>query len=197
MIPSRICRIRGIRHIVVALIAATPMQLLACEVQPVADRCHAISATNKLMVAFPAVESDLTWRWHREDTPRDHMEYEWQVQLGHCDAKRGFQSNGLAFGVQLFKGEGRDEAKGSLADMLNIAQTAVAQRRVSANQVRYSVLPAMQLIAGERSGRVYVGASDSATVATLLKTRPGFAKLVYRTPEDDEGMTCVTALKYE
>ncbi len=177
-----------------AAMLALPLATLACETDLAAGACVAASMSNRLMFAFPPADAAVEYRWNREQTHTNHLEYEWQVQLGGCRAGR-FESNGFVFGVQLFKHDGASETTGSLADLLEVANRAVAKRHESVREVRYSVLTDLAVIAAERDGRVLIGANDAPTVVTLTKTAPSHAKLIRRTPESPEGESCVTALR--
>lgn len=183
--------VRGIAAL--TLLAAAPPH--ACETPQAA--CVAAAVGNRLMFAFPSPVQDTGYRWHRPETSTNHLEYEWQVQLGDCAAGERFESNGFAFGAQLFKQEGTRESTGTLSDVLEVAQRAVARRLESIEQVRYSVLPEFTVLAAERGGRVLVGASDAPTVTALTKTRPRYARLLHRTPENSNGEECITALKFD
>lgn len=126
------------------------------------------------------------------------MEYGWIVDLGRRGRAGGFVPDDYGFSTEIFRWDGRDESRGSLADLLAAAQYDVFRRvRKPDGQLGMTRLENLSVQASLREGtRVVLASSQPEAVTTVFAGKPVLARLSIILPGRYPAYRCMARIVY-
>lgn len=167
----------------------------ACQASASAQCIVEVNA-NSVAAFFPLVKPPFLWRWHRETTATNALEYRWLVEFGTCSADGHFVGDEFAFGVELFKFPGASPRSGQLPRLLREAQHTVTLRKASAGRATYSVVQGADVSSSLTESGIRVLVEGRTSVARLVASRPKKALMTVNIPEPGASYTCQADVRY-
>ncbi len=116
------------------------------------------------------------WRWARNQTPENALEFSWEVSVKNKVGE-------YQFGFSFYRFPGSKEGVGTLSALLKAGQASLWKRESNGEA---SLVESASVSATAVDGRVVVRVSDPASVRLLFGERPPVVKALSKTPERSE-----------
>jgi len=154
--------------LVLSAVAATPS--LGAALKPAV-----LVTANSAEYSFPLPHQD-SWRWNRNETPENALEYRWELSVRGKDGE-------YQFGFSLYRFPKSKEETGSIEALLHTGQVSIWKLEPDGGS---SVVTDAKVSAKAGNGRVVIMVSDPASVRLLFGNRPTMAKALTRMPDRED-----------
>lgn len=175
----------GVMRFLRTVFFASVWSIVAATASPGAELKPTIIVTADTAEFSIPVSRQESWRWYREETSDNSLEYRWEVSVMGRDGE-------YQCGFSLFKYPGRKEETGSLKALLIAGQASLWKADPDGGA---SMLRDVNVSATAGDGFVLVRLSDPASVRLLFGNRPTTAKVKTRTPDSDD-TSCTVSIRY-
>jgi hypothetical protein len=151
--------------------------------------CEAYVYSDRAEFLFPVLDMD-TWRWFRQETPVETLEYAWEMMV---PAQRPHH----VFGIYLAKSAGAKQQSGDLKTLLDQTSWNAAKLHYEKDQnVRVEILPHLKLSLHLEYGGVVLGLMGEESVKALFNTKPTEVRFKLVHPDELFSTTCVALVHY-
>jgi hypothetical protein len=151
--------------------------------------CEAEVFSDRAEFSFPILDVD-EWRWFRKETPKDQLEYAWEVMLPA-------DKPGYVFGVYLAKRPGELQKNGSLDQLLEQTHwNAVLLVADEGGGVTPVALPKTQLSVELRDGGVVLTLLGAESLEKFFHGHPKQARFNLLHPDEVFSIDCLATIDY-
>ncbi len=151
--------------------------------------CEAYVYSGRAEFLFPVLDLD-SWRWFRQETPAESLEYGWEVMVPAIRPRH-------VFGFYLAKPPGAKQENGDLKTLLDQTSWNAAKLHYGADEtVQLEILPQLKLSLDLEEGGVVLGLLGEAGVHALFQSKPTEVRFKLVHPDALYSAECVAQVRY-